>query len=240
MSSGLIVDNIHKQLDRKNILNGVSFQVKPGKIFALLGGSGSGKTTLLKTINRLIDIDKGSIELDGQSIMELDPIELRHRAGMMMQVPTMFDGTVRKNIEYGLHLRGIKKNIKTKVDQAILDAGLNKKFLKKDSSKLSGGEQQRVALARLLVLEPEVLLLDEPTAAIDPKLSAKIENTIISLCKDRKLITIWVTHNHLQARRVGDHIGVLKKGKLKLLTKGTGSKNSLKKKPVNNFGGVSW
>lgn len=237
MSQGLIVKNIYKQLGGKSILNGVSFQVKPGHIFALLGGSGSGKTTLLKTINRLIDIDNGSIELNGQNIMKLDPIELRRLAGLMLQIPTMFDGTVLQNIEYGLRLRGINKNIKEKVNQATLDAGLNKKFLKKDSGKLSGGEQQRVALARLLVLEPRVLLLDEPTAAIDPKLSAKIENTIISLCKSHKLITIWVTHNHSQARRVGDHIGVLKKGKLKLLSK-SASSHKINNKKLLGFRGV--
>lgn len=219
MKSGLIIENVSKAFDDKIILENISFKVSPGQVLALVGGSGSGKTTLLKTINRLINIDSGNIILNKRSIYEIDPIELRRLAGMVLQTPVMFDGSVLDNVAYGLRIRGENGRSRQKIVQAINDSGLPIKFLKRDANKLSGGEQQRVALARLLVLEPQILLLDEPTAALDPKLTRKIEETVLNLCRTRKLITLWVTHNHTQARRVGDIIGVLKNGRIKIIQK---------------------
>ena len=230
MNHKLVVKGLIKQLDNKTILDGVSFTVDPGEIVGLVGGSGSGKTTLLKTINRLIDADSGEVLLNGKSIKNIDPIVLRRRVGMVLQNPVMFDGTVNHNIRYGLQLRNENGSSKQKIIQAITDAGLPQRFLKKDANKLSGGEQQRVALARLLVLEPEVLLLDEPTAALDPKLIRKIEATILQLCKTRNLIILWVTHNHAQARRVGDLIGILKNGSLKIIPNLKNKKSKRKSK----------
>ena len=216
MRHGLRVENVTKYLDGKKVLNDISVNINPGIILAFVGHSGSGKTTLLKTINRLIEIDKGNIFLNNQSIKEINPIELRQRIGMVFQVPTMFDGTVKQNIEFGLKLHNQNQINRQKITNAIRDTGLTSKFLNKDANKLSGGEQQRVALARTLVLEPDVLLLDEPTAALDPRLTRKIEATILHLCKARNLITLWVTHDHAQARRVGDQLGILRHGKLKV------------------------
>jgi ABC-type phosphate transport system ATPase subunit len=228
---GLIVNNVGKVIDNNIILKSISFKVEPGEILAIVGESGSGKTTLLKTINRMIEIEKGEILLNGASIKKMNPIELRRQACMLLQTPTMLNGTVKDNIEYGLKLRSIHANQNPKEDiqhilQAVRDSGLHKKFLSKDATKLSGGEQQRVALARLLVLEPKVLLLDEPTAAMDPKLTKIIEKTIIELCKKRNLVILWITHNHSQARRVGDRIGVLRNGSLKVLANSNQTKLS--------------
>ncbi|WP_455392091.1 ABC transporter ATP-binding protein [[Eubacterium] cellulosolvens] len=217
MRRGLVVKGLSKQLGGKNILSDISFEVNPGEVIGLVGGSGSGKTTLLKTINRLIDYDDGEVLLNGTSTRTMDPIELRRRVGMVLQNPIMFDGTVKDNIMFGIKLRNENGNTSQKIFQAIADAGLPKKFLNKDANKLSGGEQQRVALARLLVLEPSVLLLDEPTAALDPKLTRKIEDTVLELCKSRNLIILWVTHNHAQARRLSDYIGILKNGVIKII-----------------------
>jgi ABC-type phosphate transport system ATPase subunit len=219
MSHGLQAVKIYKNLDGRTVLNNISFKSKPGKILAIVGHSGSGKTTLLKTINRLIELDSGEILLDGESVSNIDPITLRRRVGMVLQIPTMFDGTVKDNIEFGLRLRESNDWTKKRITQALSDAGLTNKFLNRNAQKLSVGEQQRVALARTLVLEPQVLLLDEPTAALDPKMSRKIEATISQLSKSRKLTILWVTHNHAQARRVGDQIGILKNGSLKLIQK---------------------
>jgi putative ABC transport system ATP-binding protein len=226
MDQGLQVKDLHKTLDGKKIIRGTNFSISPGKILALVGESGSGKTTLLKTINRLIEFDSGSILLKGTSIKNLDPIELRRRVGMVLQSPTMLDGTVKENISYGLKLRNIQNNDRDRLLMAVSDSGLTRKMLKQDARKLSGGEQQRVALARLLVLEPEVLLLDEPTAALDTKLTKKIERTIMELCKNRNLIIIWVTHNLTQARRVSDYIGILRDGKLKIVSNTKSTVNS--------------
>ncbi len=240
MKGGLEVRKIIKFRDGKKILDNITFHVKPGKILALVGASGSGKTTLLKTINRLIEIDEGNILLNNQSIHDMDPVELRRRAGMVFQIPTMFDGSVKQNIEFGLQLHDNAQNIARRIKKAIQDAGLSVKFLKKNANKLSGGEQQRVALARTLVLEPEVLLLDEPTASLDPRLTRKIEATLVHLCKARNLITLWVTHNHAQAKRVGDQLGILKKGKLRIKSNSNFSNKSNYPRKHQNSGGFSF
>lgn len=219
MSHGLQAVKIGKKLDGRIVIENISFNAKPGKIFAIVGHSGSGKTTLLKTINRLSDLDSGEILLDGQPILSIDPIKLRQRVGMVLQIPTLFHGTVKHNIEFGLKLREDNEWDKKRINQALSDAGLTNKFLNRSAQKLSVGEAQRVALARTLVLEPEVLLLDEPTASLDPKMTRRIESTISQLCKSRNLTILWVTHNHAQARRVGDQIGIIKNGKLKLIKK---------------------
>jgi putative ABC transport system ATP-binding protein len=234
-NKGLTIKNISKSMEGNSIFRNINFNVQPGQIFALVGGSGTGKTTLLKTINRLIDIDSGSIILNEESIQNLDPIELRRRAGMILQTPTMLDGTVKDNIEYGLQVRNDLDDKNQRVFKSAKDAGLSIGFLKKNAMKLSGGEQQRVALARLLVLEPEVLLLDEPTAALDPKLTYMIEETIQNLCRLRNLMIIWVTHNHAQARRVGDLIGILKDGGLRVIK----NSNSHSVNDKNNLRGGS-
>jgi ABC-type phosphate transport system ATPase subunit len=237
MKAGLIVKNLTKSIEGKKILDNISFSVNPGQVFALVGGSGTGKTTLLKTINRLIDADSGDIVLNNHSIKNIDPIELRRKVGMILQTPIMFDGSVLDNVSYGLKIRGENGNSKLRIIGAIKDSGLPKKFLKRNANKISGGEQQRVALARLLVLEPMVLLLDEPTAALDPKLTRKIEGTILKLCKSRNLIILWVTHNHSQARRVGEYIGLLKNGKIKII-KNVKTNGKVKlNKTIKNLGG---
>jgi ABC-type multidrug transport system ATPase subunit len=217
LSAGLTIKNVTKRLEKKTVLNDVSFTAKPAEILALVGSSGSGKTTLLKTLNRLIEIDAGEILLNSRSILTMDPIELRRCVSFVSQIPTMFEGTVKQNIEFGLKLQSGFKVEDQKVNQALMDAGLNPKFLNRTANKLSVGEQQRVALARALVLEPEVLLLDEPTAALDPKLTRKIEETITKLCRTRKLVILWISHDHAQARRIGTKLGILKKGKIKVL-----------------------
>jgi ABC-type sugar transport system ATPase subunit len=236
MNHGLRVDNIVKDVDGKRVLDNISFRVNPGQVLALVGHSGSGKTTLLKTINRLIEIDSGEIFLYQQSIKDIDPVILRQRAGMVFQIPTMFDGNVKQNIMFGLKL--VDKQISKKtLLRALQDAGLTEKFLNRNASKLSVGEQQRVAIARALVLEPEVLLLDEPTAALDPKLTYKIENTILHLCKARNLMTLWVSHDHAQARRVGDQLGILKHGIIKILNNEKDLKNVKKMLDSRSMGG---
>ncbi len=221
MTTGLRAEQITKYLDggSRTILDNISFSSKPGSVLALVGRSGSGKTTLLKTINRLIELDSGTIFLNDRSVSAIAPQKLRRRIGLALQVPTMFNGSVKQNVEYGLRLHGDLKGLQPRIARALQDAGLSKKFLNRNARKLSVGEQQRVALARTLVLEPEVLLLDEPSAALDAGLTRQIEQTILKLCKTRNLIVVWVTHDTALARRVGDQLGILKHGKLKIINK---------------------
>jgi len=210
----ITLDNVSKLRDEKRVLDGVSFDVKKGEVVVLFGPSGSGKSTLLRCINRLIEADAGSIGVDGKDVKDYDPIELRRKVGMVFQQPALFDGTVGENVSYGPSLRGeVDERV---VIKAVGDAGLDASFLERDASKLSGGEQQRVSLARALALEPSALLLDEPTASLDGEAAAKVEAAMRVLKETRGLAIVWVTHDPAQARRVADRVVVLRDGKVVL------------------------
>ncbi|UCH90323.1 MAG: phosphate ABC transporter ATP-binding protein [Thermoplasmata archaeon] len=206
------MDRVSKHLRGRTVLNNISFSLPAGKIMAVIGPSGSGKSTLLRTINRLIEIDSGTIFIYHTSIKKQNPIRIRRKIGLVAQTPAMFEGTVLENIRYGLDLQN--KYSKQAVLKALRDAELTTEFLYRKASNLSVGEQQRVAIARALALEPEILLLDEPTAALDSKITRRFEATIKHLKDVRGLTIVWVTHDLAQARRVGDYVGILKRGKL--------------------------
>jgi len=212
---GLILDSVVKLVDGKRVLDGVSLSIRPKEILAIIGASGTGKSTLLRTINRLTEIDGGHISLDGSPIHHIDPIELRRRIGMVFQLPALFDGTVGANVRYGLELQGISSP--ERITGAMRAADLPIGCLERDASKLSVGEQQRVSIARALALEPEVLLLDEPTASLDGASTKRIESTIQKLLNKKGLMIIWVTHDRIQAKRVGTRIGLLKDGRIKTI-----------------------
>jgi putative ABC transport system ATP-binding protein len=206
------LDKITKTMSGRRVLDSISFTIQPRKILAVIGPSGSGKSTLLRTMNRLIEIDSGNILISGTPIKKHNIINLRRKIGLVAQTPAMFSGTVLQNIRYGLDLHN--KYNKDTIIKAVKDSELTLDFLYRDASKLSLGEQQRVAIARALALEPEILLLDEPTAALDNKITLNFEETIRHLISSRGLTIIWVTHDLAQARRVGDSAAVLKRGKL--------------------------
>jgi ABC-type multidrug transport system ATPase subunit len=213
MTAHLELRNVSKILGGREVLRNISFALPRKRSIAVIGSSGSGKSTLLRAINRLIEIDGGAIYLFGQDTSLLGPISLRRTVVLVPQKPEMFPGSVYKNLRYAMDLKS--KYDKKKIMNALTDAGLDSSFLYRDAKKLSVGEQQRVAIARALTLEPEVLLLDEPTSALDTKLTRRFEATIKRLKRSRGLSIIWVTHDLAQARRVGDLIAELKKGRLK-------------------------
>jgi ABC-type proline/glycine betaine transport system ATPase subunit len=213
------VKKARKKLGGKKVLKGIDLNVKKGEIIALVGPSGSGKSTLLRTLNRLIELDSGTIEFNGKKITDLDPVELRRGAVLVPQESVMLHGTVMDNIIYGPKLAGM--GIECDVETCLSDVGLSRRFSRRDALKLSGGEKKRVSLARALALKPEVLLLDEPTVGVDPKKVEKMESTILKIAKDRDLTVIWVTHDVPQAIRVADRIANLKNGSVKEVAKTT-------------------
>lgn len=196
----------------REVLKNITFSLPRKTAVAVIGPSGSGKSTLLRAVNRLIDIDGGVIFLNGRDTSGYLPVELRRRIGLVLQKPEMFPGSVHRNLRYALDLQD--RYDQKLIMRALSDAGLSRSFLFRDAHKLSVGEQQRVAIARTLTLEPELLLLDEPTSAVDEKLAVRFERTIKHFQSTRGLSIIWVTHDLAQARRVGDRIAVLKKGRL--------------------------
>lgn len=191
------------------ILSDISASVMAGDIFTVLGPSGSGKSTLLRLINRLDDPTSGSILLDGQDTREMSVLALRRRAGMVFQSAAVFDGTVDANVQYGAKLAGIK------VDSADLlrRVGLPEDFLTRAASSLSGGEQQRVSIARTLATNPEIILMDEPTSSLDPASRSQIEELTLKMNRDEGLTIVFVTHDMEQARRVGVRTMLLVEGR---------------------------
>jgi len=192
---------------RRRILDGVSLEVPSGRFFTILGPSGSGKSSLLRCINRLLEPSAGTVLLDGEPAARMPVQTLRQRVGMVFQTAALFEGTVLDNVLYGPRLR--REQLDDIAAGDLLErVGLPRDFAAKAVGELSGGEAQRVSLARALANRPEVLLLDEPTASLDPTASAQVERLLVQLATETELTFVFVTHNLEQARRVG-HRGLL-------------------------------
>ncbi len=204
-------------------LKDVSFSIDPNTITALIGPSGCGKSTFLRVLDRMNDLIEGvrvegSVLYDGEDIFgDRDVIELRKRVGMVFQKPNPFPMSIWDNIAYGPRVHGVKdkKALSDLVERSLVQAALFdevKDRLHKPALGLSGGQQQRLCIARVLAVEPDVLLMDEPTSALDPISTAKIE-TLLDELKRRYTIVI-VTHNMQQAGRVSDRTGFFLHGEL--------------------------
>jgi len=202
MKTRLKLENIEKSYGSIKALEDINLEVVGGKTITLIGVNGAGKTTLLRVIAGLEERDKGNILLDGKDISGK---ELRQIATLVFQKTVMFNRSVYGNLAYGLRIRGKKDSeIKENIDRELLAVGL-KNFEKRKARKTSGGEQQRIALARAFLLNPRILLLDEPTANLDPNNSMMIERAIAGRRKEDEMI-IMATHNLAQARRLADEI----------------------------------
>lgn len=205
-------------------LNKISLGVQPNSVVALIGPSGCGKSTFLKTLNRMNDlIDnvhiEGEILLDGQNIFhpDLDVVMLRKRVGMVFQRPNPFPMSIYENIAYGPRIHGLndKKKLDVLVEKSLQDAALweeVKDRLHQSAMGMSGGQQQRLCIARLIAVEPEVLLMDEPCSALDPISTMKIEELVTEL--KMKYTIVMVTHNMQQAARVSDFTAFFLNGEL--------------------------
>jgi phosphate transport system ATP-binding protein len=202
----------------------VNLNIETNKITAIIGPSGCGKSTLLRALNRMNDLIiysrvEGKVLFQGVDIYdkETDVIELRRRVGMVFQKPNPFPSSVYENVAYGPRIRGIKKKSQLDeiVENALVRADLWKEVkdkLNESGMSLSGGQMQRLCIARSLAQEPEVLLFDEPTSALDPISTANIENLLQEL---KKTITIViVTHNMQQAARISDYTAFMYLGEL--------------------------
>ena len=179
------------------MLRGLDLRLEPGAT-AILGPSGSGKSTLLRLLNRLADPEAGEVRFAGDDVRALDPLELRRRACLVPQLPAPFPGSVADNVAYGPRLCGRDAD----VDRSLSLAGLSTDYEEREAGRLSVGEQQRVMLARALALEPEVLLLDEPTAALDEAARDAVEGALTGL----DVSMVVVTHDPGQAERLADRV----------------------------------
>lgn len=198
--------------------------IEANKITAVIGPSGCGKSTHLRIYNRIFELYRdqratGTLSLDGVNILDkkVDVLDLRRRVGMIFQKPTPFPMSVFDNVAYPLrlHFRLSRGEIADRVEQALVGASIwdeVKDKLKKSGLALSGGQQQRLCIARAIAAEPEVLLMDEPTSAVDPVATLKIEELCLRL-KDKFTIVI-VTHNMQQAARISDYTAFFYKGRI--------------------------
>ena len=206
--------NLQKDYGPRVVLSIDSLEVRRGEILAIVGPSGAGKSTLLRLLNFLEFPTKGWIEFDG---LRFDvgndiPLEMRRRVTTVFQRPMLLDRSVWENVAYGLRLRG-EKNSRQAIQAALEQVGLEA-MSNQRARRLSGGEAQRVALARAIVLHPDVLLLDEPTANLDPYNVGLIENIIRQANQQQKVTGVIVTHNVFQAHRLAHRVAFLLNGKL--------------------------
>jgi putative ABC transport system ATP-binding protein len=178
---------------------------------ARVGPSGAGKSTLLRLLNRLADPDTGSVRYRGRDVRDYDVLALRREVALVPQLPALLPATVGENVGYGPALHGHDCD----VQGALALAGLDGAFAARPARQLSVGEQQRVMLARALALEPRVLLLDEPTAALDEATRDAVERTLVDLRSRLSAALIIVTHDRAQAGRLADRLVLLENGRLR-------------------------
>ncbi len=208
MNEGIQLKNIVKSQAEGLILNGINLTIPRGKFFALLGPSGCGKTTLLRLIAGLEQVDRGAIYLGNDEITHL-PVNKRN-VNIVFQNYALFPHlNVFDNVAYSLKLKGLGADEIEERVLKILKAFHIEKHLKKLPSQLSGGQQQRVAVARAIINEPEVLLLDEPLAALDFKLREKMLLELIELQAKLKMTFVYVTHDQFEALTVADHLAIM-------------------------------
>ncbi|NPV26303.1 MAG: phosphate ABC transporter ATP-binding protein [Firmicutes bacterium] len=205
-------------------LHSISLPILANRVTALIGPSGCGKSSFLRTLNRMNDLIegttvKGKVFLDGQDIYapEVDPVSLRKRVGMVFQKPNPFPMSVYDNVAYGPRAHGLKdrRRLNEIVEKSLTEAALweeVKDRLNQSALRLSGGQQQRLVIARVLAVEPEVLLMDEPASALDPISTAKLEDLILDLKKQYTIVI--VTHNMQQAARISDYTAFFLNGEM--------------------------
>jgi phospholipid/cholesterol/gamma-HCH transport system ATP-binding protein len=214
----IAVEDLHKSFGNQTVLNGISLKVKRGETLAVLGRSGTGKSVLLRLVIGLEKPDSGSVRIHDQDIagLALDQLgEIRKKMGFLFQHAALYDSlTVEQNVAFPLqhHRKDMPKSeLQDRVNKLLTEVGMEGSFTKMPSD-ISGGMQKRVGLARALALEPDILLLDEPTAGLDPISSGEIDDLVLKLQKEHHMASIVVTHDLHSAKTIANRLALLNEG----------------------------
>lgn len=206
-------NQVDYSIEGNPILRGITGSFPEGKITTLVGPSGAGKTTLLKLCNGLLSPEAGEIYIKNQMIDSFEPVELRRKVGIALQSAPMAGGTVYKNLALPMELRGDRLDKKQAVS-LLHDVGLDEKYLERKITDLSGGQRQKVSIARTLVNKPDILLLDEITSSLDRTSLKEVEELITLINRKFGTTIIWITHNLQQALDIGDFTWVMMDGEV--------------------------
>ncbi len=221
------INNLIVQRNGRNVLKIDSLEIKRGETLAVIGPNGAGKSTFLLALADLIKPVQGEILFNERSIKAWGELEYRRRIAFVFQDPLLMDMSVQDNIALGLKFRGVK-NYQEPVIKWSKAMGVDS-LLKRRAGQLSGGEAQRVSLARAFVLDPELLLMDEPFSAVDPQTRAQLLKDLSKVLAQDHRTTIFVTHNLKEAAQFGDRVAVMFDGELKQI----GKPKQVREKPIN-------
>lgn len=204
--------DLGREADGQTLVAGINVALWGGEVLAITGPSGAGKTSLLRLLNRLDEPTHGTVLVGGKDYRQIEVSVLRRRVGMVLQQAYLFPGTVADNLRFGPQQHG--GNISNHdVDELLIRVGMQG-FAEQDVSKISGGEAQRVSLARTLANQPEVLLLDEPTSSLDEANRLSIEGLVMEVIRQNGMSCVMVTHDLEQAERMADKVLVLDGGRM--------------------------
>ena len=205
-------EHLGRVVKDKVLVEDATFEVHTGEVLAIVGPSGSGKSSLLRLLNRLDEPTSGTVYIEGIDYRQIQPRELRRKLGMVTQRPYLFPRTVEENLQFGPMQRGETLSHES-VEQLLARVGL-KAYASRNVANLSGGEAQRVSVARTLANSPLVLLLDEPTSALDEASKLEVESSIQNVVHDQGLTCILVTHDTAQAARLAKRALVMESGRI--------------------------
>jgi putative ABC transport system ATP-binding protein len=208
----LQTEHLSRIVAATRLVDDVSLSVGEGEVLAVIGPSGAGKSSFLRLLNRLDEPTKGTVYLASQDYRQIPPRELRRRVGLVTQMPFLFPGAIADNLRFGPRQRGEELPEET-IALLLEQVGLADRA-KNDTVSLSGGEAQRVSLARALANSPTVLLLDEPTSALDDEAKAEVEALLVQVVRQNRLTCVMVSHDRAQAARLADRVMLLKGGRL--------------------------
>ena len=208
----LRAEHLGRTVRDKILVEDVNFELQKGGVLAITGSSGSGKTSLLRLLNRLDEPTSGTVLVEGADYHNIESRELRRKLGMVTQRPYLFPGSVADNLRFGPAQRGEILPLET-IEELLTQVGL-KEYSGRDVANLSGGEAQRVSVARTLANSPLALLLDEPTAALDEAAKLEVESAIQKVMRDHGLTCIVVTHDIAQAARLAERALVVEHGRI--------------------------